>query len=213
MHEKDSNSQRDNLYISGLENLKGNNIKIIISDGTVIQVVNDIIIKENIYEGKKISLTECEQIKKLSELLEAEKHALNLLSYRQHSKKSLELKLIKRGFSKPSIESVISKLEDLHYLDDAEFARAWVESRITFHPEGKSALLAGLLKQGINRATAETVINDLVPEQREIDCATILYRKLESLHKPAKKIANSLRARGFQYSIIRQVMGMEGEDY
>ena len=129
-HEEDSSSQRDNLYVSRLENLKGNKINIILSDGTVMPVVKELIIKENIYEGKEISLKEWGQIKQLSEFLGAEKHALTLLSYRQHSKKALEIKLTKRGFSKDCIESLTRKLENLQYLNDVEFARAWVASRI-----------------------------------------------------------------------------------
>ncbi|MBN2439773.1 MAG: RecX family transcriptional regulator [Spirochaetales bacterium] len=208
MHEEDSSSQRDNLYISRLENLKGNTIKIVISDGTSFIVLEEVIINENIYPGKEISYKDCEEIKEASELVKAEKQAITLLSYRQHSKKSLELKLLKRGFTKNCIETLFQKLKNLNYLNDEEFARAWVFSRINLHPEGKIALMAGLLKQGIERVLGEVIINECVSEDMEIELASTLYKKLVQLHKPDIKIAATLKARGFSYRIIRQVMDM-----
>lgn len=175
-------------------------------------MVKNVILQDNIFEGKELSHVECERIKNHSRTLEAEKYALTLLSVRQHSKKNLALKLIKRGFPGNCIEDLICKLEDLAYLDDTEFAKAWVSSRLLRHPEGKNALLAGLFKHGIERATAEEVIEELVSDETEIECAAGLYRKLTRLGKPDEKIAAVLIARGFPYEIVRKVMRMEGND-
>ncbi|MBN2531442.1 MAG: RecX family transcriptional regulator [Spirochaetales bacterium] len=207
MHEEDSSSPRDNLYISGLKNFKGNKIKIIFSDGSYIHVLQDIVLNNHIYEGKELTPLTYEQLKKDSEILEAERYALSLLSFSQHSKKNLALKLTKRGFSKNCINDLIFKLEDLGYLDDTEFAKTWVASRILRHPEGKHALLAGLLKQGIERTTAEEVIQKLVSDETELDLAAGLYKKLTGLHKQDEKIAAVLKARGFSYGVVRKVMG------
>lgn len=216
MHEKDSSSQRDNLSISELKSLKGNKIKIIFSDGSYIHVLQDIVFQDNLYEGKELSPDAYEQIKKDSEMLEAERYALNLLSCNQHSKKNLAIKLTKRGFSGDCIDDLILKLEDLAYLNDTEFAKTWVASRIQRHPEGKNALLAGLFKQGIDRATAEGVIGELVTEETEMELAAGLYRKLAGLGRSDEKIAATLIARGFSYGIVRIVMKVEengdGED-
>jgi regulatory protein len=209
VHEEDSSSQRDNLSISELKNLKGNKIKIIFSDGSYIHVLQDIILKHNLYEGKELSPDAHEQIKKDSEKLEAERYALHLLSYSQHSKKNLAIKLTKRGFPMDCIDDLILKLEDCAYLNDMEFARTWVASRIQRHPEGKNALLAGLFKQGIDRTTAEEVIGEFVSEETEMELAAGLYRKLAGLGKTDEKIAATLKARGFSYGIVRKVMEVE----
>jgi len=207
VHEENSNFQKDNLYIFKLKILKGNKIKIIFSNDIKIAVVKDVIIRENIFEGKEVSPDTPDQLKSISDSLEAEKYAISLLSYRQYSKKALGLKLIKRGYASECIEKLIHKLEDLRYLDDTEFAKTWVASRIIRHPEGKNLLLAGLLRQGIERNIALYVIQELISLEKEVEMAAEIYKKLKKLQKSEEKIRSTLHARGFPYNVIRKIMG------
>src|SRR5688500_17492061 len=54
--------------------------------------------------------------------------AFNYLSYRNRSVKEIERYLRGKGHAPETIQSVIQRLTDLHYLDDTHFAVAWVEN-------------------------------------------------------------------------------------
>jgi regulatory protein len=59
------------------------------------------------------------------------------------------------------VEGAIERLISLGYLDDAEFARAWVESRDRAHPRGAGALRRELRLKGV----ADDVIADVLADR------------------------------------------------
>jgi regulatory protein len=58
------------------------------------------------------------------------------------------------------VERAIERLTELGMLDDAAFARSWVESRERAHPRGRQALRRELALKGIARETIETVMEE-----------------------------------------------------
>jgi regulatory protein len=57
--------------------------------------------------------------------------------------------LAKSGHALPLVEETLGRLQTLGYLDDAAFARAWVDSRDRAHPRGTSALRRELVLRGV----------------------------------------------------------------
>ena len=62
-------------------------------------------------------------------LAEIYNKALDLLSRREHSRKELYLKLVKRYESKEDINSALDKLEENNLLSDSRFADEYVQAR------------------------------------------------------------------------------------
>ncbi len=77
--------------------------------------------------------------------------------------------LVDAGWRAELVESVLARLQDLGYLDDPAFARAWVESRDRAHPRGESALRRELVLKGI---AADTIADVLL--HRRADAGTDL---------------------------------------
>ena len=77
--------------------------------------------------------------------------------------------LVDAGWHADLVESVLARLQDLGYLDDPAFARAWVESRDRAHPRGESALRRELALKGI---AADTIADVLL--HRRADAGTDL---------------------------------------
>lgn len=204
-HVGDSSSQRDNhiTHIRCKNKLKS---IIYLSDDTSFDVINEIILKEHIYEGKEISLSEIEHLKNASIILEAERCAFSILSNGMESQYTLGLKLQKKRFDKEIIEKTVTRLKEEKYLNDREYARAWVSSRIQTHPEGKKAFLAGLLKKGINYDDAKSVIDSMITDEIEIEMIKVLVEKLIDHAKSHDKIAKLLISRGFRYNIVRNIL-------
>jgi regulatory protein len=67
------------------------------------------------------------------------------------------------GYRSDLVEGAIRRLTELGMLDDATFARAWIESRDRARPRGEIALRRELALKGVDRA----VVDELLEERRD----------------------------------------------
>ena len=74
------------------------------------------------------------------EIKRAKDYSFKLLSYRPRSIKEIEDRLKKKDYSAKVILEVIKSLKRLKFLNDKEFARMWVKSRIKTKPMGRYRL-------------------------------------------------------------------------
>ncbi len=82
-----------------------------------------------------------------SPVLEA---AARFLEARPRSVAETRRRLLDAGYPTSLVETALARLQDLGYLDDAAFARAWVESRDRAHPRGEAALRRELARKGVS---------------------------------------------------------------
>lgn len=87
--------------------------------------------------------------------------AARFLESRSRSVAEVRRRLVGAGYRPELVEGAITRLLELGMLDDAAFARAWVESRDRSRPRGERAMRQELGQKGIDRETV-----DLVLEQR-----------------------------------------------
>jgi regulatory protein len=85
--------------------------------------------------------------------------ALVFLGYRPRSEKEVRDRLRRGGYEQDAIDHAISRLHDWRYLDDADFARRWVENRTAHRPRGKRLLQQELRHKGIDTEIAREVID------------------------------------------------------
>lgn len=83
---------------------------------------------------------------------------MRFLEMRQRSVAEVRRRLLTAGYPALLVDGVITRLLDLALLDDAGFARAWVESRDRAHPRGQRALREELSKKGIAQDTIAGVL-------------------------------------------------------
>ena len=73
--------------------------------------------------------------------------ALKLLGLRNHSRRELERKLLKKGYDAKSTNEVMEKLTSRGVLDDRAFGMELIRSRSRRKPSGKLKLGAELRKK------------------------------------------------------------------
>ncbi len=76
--------------------------------------------------------------------------AARFLEARPRSVAETRRRLLDAGYPPSLVETALARLQDLGYLDDAAFARAWVESRDRAHPRGEAALKRELARKGVS---------------------------------------------------------------
>jgi regulatory protein len=213
VQEEDSSSPNDSLEIKRAERTgTAGEIELHLSDGSFFFTSEQDLREENLSSleltpGLRLSRAALRRLTDRARLRRARDKAVDLLARAPHSVYSLRLKLLKRGFEAPFVEQVLEFLGEKGYLDDRRFAESWLRERTRRRPEGRALLLAGLLRRGVGRKMAEEAVNRYLSPSLEREQALRALEKLRrSEEKDTIKLAKKLRARGFPYPLIRQVL-------
>ncbi|NOK86038.1 MAG: hypothetical protein GFH27_549395n60 [Chloroflexi bacterium AL-W] len=134
-------------------------------------------------------------------------HAARFLSYRPRSTREIRDNLHKR-FDDTVIDTAMSKLEALGYLDDHAFARYWVENRDTFKPRGTTALRYELRQKGLSNHIIEETLSAYDNNDAAYRAAEAKARRLRGLDVMTfrRKMGSFLQRRGFNFDVIRDVL-------
>ena len=86
--------------------------------------------------------------------------AAAFLAVRPRSMAETRRRLCHLGYPPALVDAVVARLVELGYLDDAAFARAWVESRDRARPRGSTALRQELQRAGVARDVIDQVLDE-----------------------------------------------------
>ncbi|HUV07525.1 MAG TPA: regulatory protein RecX [Spirochaetia bacterium] len=217
--EKNSSSPKDKLVISSIDEggVGREKVRIALSDGSSFFILKNTLLLEGLHKGDELDSRELGRILLQSSNTEAQSKALSFLARAPHSREGLRLKLLKRRFPTESIDFALKRMEEMEYLDDRKFAEDWLASRMKHHPEGKGALLAGLLKRGVPREVAVGIVDRRLSREEERICAEEYINRTPTLRSlDRRKVARKLVSRGFSteiiYEILRSWHGGQGEE-
>ena len=143
--------------------------------------------------------------------------AAALLAVRARSVSETNQRLVKQGYPQPLVEDVVTRLIEMHYLDDEDFARAWVESRDRARPRGEQGLRRELAVKGVPRDVIDAVLaqREESAEGEDPDLAAaraLLERKRASLEREPdfnrrrQKAFGLLARNGFDPETCRQAI-------
>lgn len=135
---------------------------------------------------------------------------LNYVSYRLRSTKEVLDHLRRKSYDATACRHAVERLKELGYLDDAEFARFWVESRDTHRPRGKRALAWELRRKGIADSVIEDVLSRFAGDETTL-ARTAARKRAATLatNDPMdfrRKLGAFLARRGFSYDVVEQVV-------
>jgi regulatory protein len=110
-------------------------------------------------------------------------------------------------------DEIVERLEHMQLLDDEEYARMFVESRIRNKPRGKFILVSELISKGIDKETAKKVTDELIEDEYDILKETF-YKKYKSykLDLSETKKLSYLQRKGFSYDLIKKFAQSESKE-
>lgn len=170
-------------------------------------------------KGQALSETEISALKGQDDVIRAVDSAAHFLGFRPRSTQELRRNLAEKDIPKPVIEAALERMTTMGYVDDAAFARYWVQSRSTFKPLSKKALRYELKQKGIADSIIEETLDGLEEVDQAYKAAQSQARKLRNLSKRdfQQKLSAFLQRRGFSYSTTREMVDrlyeeLEAED-
>src|SRR5262245_60801205 len=115
-------------------------VNIFVNGEFAIGVSLNTISKEGLYVGKTLSAEEFARVEQVESSDKAVQAALRFLEARPRSTTEIRERLRRKEFADEAIEAAIERLAALNMIDDAAFARSWVENRQASRPRSVGAL-------------------------------------------------------------------------
>jgi regulatory protein len=151
---------------------------------------------------------------------QARQICLRLLTIAPRTQAQLAEALHRRGVPDDAAETVLSRFADVGLIDDAAFARAWVESRHYSRGLSRRSLSAELRRQGVQSEEIREAVDTLDPEQEVATARRLVEQKMAGTRgQPpevrVRRAAGSLARKGYPaglvFRLIKEVLEHEGE--
>ena len=141
--------------------------------------------------------------------------ALRFLGYSARSRSEMQKRLERDEFAPEIIATVLAELEARNWVNDAQFARDWVEDRAERKKYGRGRLAAELRRKGVDKDEVTAAL-DTVEDADELaraSAAAASRWKLsadetdrEAIQAEKRRVGAFLQRRGFGWGIITQVL-------
>ena len=166
---------------------------------TTLSVVADL----DLYSGKNLSDEEYDAVKAASSLARCKQRALRIIGTRPMSVKELRDRLKEKGETAENAEQVVLWLQELHLLNDAEYAAMCVR-HYAAKGFGPGKIRNEFYRRGIPKDLWDDALQALPEQEDQID--QLLRRKLRTPNPDRdalRKASDYLYRRGFHREEIR----------
>lgn len=136
--------------------------------------------------------------------------ALRFANYQMRTRREVERRLYRDHIPQETIQAILDKLEDLHLLDDARYAKAFAEEKAGRSAWSQRKIQARLFEKGLAREDIDQALAAL-PEGSEAENIQRLldgtYARLDlSQQKDFDKVYRGLMSKGFPSSLVLSLM-------
>jgi regulatory protein len=151
--------------------------------------------------------------------VQARQICLRLLTLAPKTRAQLATALRRRRIPAEAAEAVLARYTDVGLIDDAAFARAWVESRHYSRGLSRRSLSAELRRQGVQAEEIRDAVDALDPEQEVATARRLVEQKMAGTRgQPpevrARRAAGTLARKGYPaglvFRLIKEVLEQEG---
>ena len=149
--------------------------------------------------GQELDEGKIEQLQAEDARERALQQALLFLSYRARSESEIRKNLQKHEIPETVIDETLERLRRDGLANDGQFARAWVENRMTFRPRSRRMMEMELRQKGLGEEATKSALED-------VDDETLAYEAAQKRANRFKGLEWFLARRGFSYSVIAPVV-------
>jgi regulatory protein len=160
--------------------------------------------------GQHLSDADIAALRGADQTQKAYDRAVRFLSYRPRSVAEVRRYLAQQIDDEATVKAVVGRLAEQGYLNDAEFARYWVENRTQFRPKGPRALRQELRQRGLGGAEIDGALTQVDAVESAYQAARPRAERMAALASGdsaafRRKLSDFLARRGFDYDIISDV--------
>ena len=137
--------------------------------------------------------------------------ALNALVARAKSKGELLAHLKKRGVEDDVAQATIFRLQENGLINDAEFAKAWTQSRHTSKKLSKRIIAGELRTRGVDQSSIDVALDEIDDESEYRTAFSLGMKKYNTMSRlepevQIRRIQSLLQRKGFSFPTIARVI-------
>lgn len=168
------------------------------------------LIRTGVHSGKELTKAELEKFRETSKIDKVYGLVLNLVVRRPRSEREIRDYLRRKGHDEAVTTTILNKLTNNGLVDDAAFAKSWVENRRLLKPTSLRKLKLELRQKGISDDTIASVLE--ADETAEVDVLKqiIVTKRRQTKYQDKEKLMQYLARQGFNYSDIKSLLESQG---
>ena len=181
---------------------------LLLDDGTAFTLSLELIAEYGLVAGMPLTPKRRQELEADDARRGAIAAALRLLAGGSRSERDLHDRLRRRSYPPSAVDAALVRMRELGYLDDASFARSWVQGRQAAMPRSRRFLQFELSQKGVARELIAAAVEVVSDEEAAYLAAERRLRGLAALdrHTFERRLAGFLTARGFGYGVTRSVI-------
>ncbi|MGE8207597.1 recombination regulator RecX [Heyndrickxia sp. NPDC080065] len=168
-----NNAERYNVFLDG---------------NYAFSVDEEVLARFQLQKGKELSDLEISEIDYQDDIRKGVNTAIQYLSYRMRSEKEVSDYLKQKDINEMVIQEVIHKLYSLKYLNDLEFAIAFVRTQMNTTKKGPGIIKIELRDKGISENNIETALQEFTNEQQQSHAIDLVEKTVRQNQKLSEKI-------------------------
>lgn len=188
------------MKIKKFKQLTNGKYRVYLEDNSTITLYEDVIINNNLLITKEIDDSLISNLTKENDYYHGYSVSINYLSLRMRSVKEITKYLEKKNFNHDIIEQTIKRLINEGYLNDFNYAKAYVNDKFSLTPWGPYKIKLELVKNGISSEIATNAIEDIDEK--------LLKEKLSNLMEKQIKLKKGLPASSLKLKILNYFINL-----
>ncbi len=146
---------------------------------------------------------------------------LTQLEHAPRTRAELAAVLAERGVPDDAAEAVLGRFAEVGLIDDALFARQWVESRHRGRGLARTALRSELRRKGVDDEDVAAAVEGLDPETELATARSLVARKLASTRgletqARVRRLVGMLARKGYPagtaFRVVREALAEDGDE-
>ncbi len=172
-------------------------------------------------KGKELSKQEVETLQAEERHIALKQAAYAYISYKPRTARQVHIKLVHKGYTPEEAAIAVEFLQDLGYVDDADYARRFARDYLRRKAVSTAKLRQELANRGISNPMIEQTCSELFAEQdahelnldqarqavqKKLRSATKMKTTATAPEKRRQALVSYLQRQGFSWEVIRTVL-------
>ena len=198
------------MKIKKLKKLNSGKYKIEFENGEHFSTYDDVILKNQLLFHKEVNQKEMRELMKDTDYFNIYNKMLKKISIKLRSEKEIKKELAREQISEQETNSILKKLKENGFINDLNFAKAYVNDKVYLSNEGPYKIRKGLVDNSIKEEWIEEAMSSIEPKQIEEKLTKIITKKMKLNHKHSnymlkQKLLMELSANGFSKEMISDI--------
>lgn len=198
------------MRIEKIKKLNSGKYKIVIEGEEDLITYDDVILKNNLLTNNNLDKDLLLKLNVDTEYYNTYSKVINYIQTRLRSEKEIDVYLEKFLISNDDKSKIKKDLKKIGYINDINFAKAYIADKMNLSNEGPNKIRKGLMSHNIDYSIIELLISDIDESNVYDKLYRLINKKIIGNHKHSKyqlreKIVNNFIGLGYDVSLINQI--------